>query len=68
MEKIDDIMEQKKQAEWRPPSNTEELRDSIAQVREDLMAGKITNKEARARIKEANKVLQQVRRNLHSAP
>jgi hypothetical protein len=52
------------QTERPPPRDTEELRDNLAQDRADLMAGKITVKEARSRLKEANKLLQQTRRRL----
>jgi hypothetical protein len=52
------------QTERPPPRDTEDLRDNLAQDRADLMAGKITVKEARSRLKEANKLLQQTRRRL----
>jgi hypothetical protein len=51
-------------ASVREARDTEALRDSMADLREDLRAGKITNKEARAITKEANKILQQVRARL----
>ena len=53
-----------KQKERRPPRNTEEQRDSFGQVKKQLLAGKITVKEARSHIKAAQKRLQQARRDI----
>ncbi len=48
----------------REARDTEALRDSMADLREDLRAGKITSREARAITKAANKILQRVKQQV----
>jgi hypothetical protein len=59
---------QKYREEKMTPKTTEELRNQLLASMQDLRDGKISNADAQAQVREANKMLRKLRKRLTSEP